>query len=149
MKSILATLTILSLLQASIASACESVHEMPHHEMQHGFVLADDDKFASHLVATGHHSRQTEILGELVIENAAENETYKVRKSLNNPKLVYFLFQAQKLDLPSLVEGQILTGHIVESQIGKYESKNIIIRAAKFKVHKVLLNLENPFFVGE
>ena len=148
MKSILATLTIFSLLQASPASACDSHHEMPH-EMQHGFVLADDDKFASHLVATGHHSRQTEILGELVIEDAAENETYKIRKSLNNPKQVYFLFQAQKLDLPTLSVGQVLTGHIVESQIGKYESKNIIIRSAKFKVQKVLLNLENPFFASE
>lgn len=116
------------------------------HEMQHGFVLAADDKFASHLVATGHHSRQAEITGELVISDPAEQQIYKQRKSLNNTGGSYFLFQAQTLNLPALQNGQILEGHIVESGIGKYEPKNIIVRKATFKVDKVLLNIENPFF---
>ena len=57
----------------------------------------------------------------------------------------YFLFQAQKLDLPSLAAEQVLTGHIVESKIGAYESKNIIVKTATFRVKKVLLNIPNPF----
>lgn len=120
-------------------------HAMPH-EMQHGFVLAAGDKFASHLVASGHHSRQTEVTGELIIEDASENEIYQQRKSLNSNGASYFLFQAQSLDLPSLKAGQILTGHIVESQVGKYEPKNTIVKKAIFKVDQVLLNMVNPFF---
>lgn len=123
-------------------------HTMPH-EMQHGFVLSADDKFGSHLVATGHHSRQTEIIGELSIEDRAEMESYSKRKSMNTHGGSYFLFQAQTLDLPSLAEGQVLNGHIVESQVGKYEPKNIIVKKARFKVDRVLLNLENPFFGNE
>jgi hypothetical protein len=147
--TILSVLALIGLLQPLQVQACASEHDMLHHEMQHGFVLSDDDKFASHLVATGHHSRQTEIIGELVIEDSVENDTYQHRKSLNAPKQVYFLFQAQALDLPSLKVGQVLTGPIVESKIGHYESKNIIIKNAKFKVSKVLLNIQNPFFTEQ
>ena len=50
------------------ANAQSSGHTMPH-QMQHGFVLAADDKFASHLVAPGHHSRQTEITAQLTIDD--------------------------------------------------------------------------------
>lgn len=62
---------------------------------------------------------------------------------------MYFLFQAQNLNLPTLESGQILTGHIVEAQVGKYEPKNVIVRQAKFKIEKILLNIENPFFGEE
>ena len=116
------------------------------HQMQHGFILSDKDQHASHLVASGHHSRQTEIAGTLVIDDSTEAELYNQRKALNSDGGVYFLFQAQQLDLPSLQKGQILLGHIVESRVGQYDSKNIIIKAAKFKVEKVILNIENPFF---
>lgn len=119
------------------------------HEMQHGFVLSADDIYGSHLVATGHHSRQAEIKGELVIEEESENEIYKKQKSINTDGRSYFLFQAQSLDLPSIKKGQVLTGHIVESQTGKYEPKNIIVKRAKFKIEKVIINLENPFFIDE
>ncbi len=119
-------------------------HSMPH-EMQHGFVLAADDKFASHLVATGHHSRQAEITGHLSIDEQHEMEIYEERKTMSAGGS-YFLFQAQSLDLPSLKAGQVLTGHIVESKVGNYEPKNIIVKRATYKVEKVLLNIENPFF---
>ena len=122
-------------------------HSMPH-EMQHGFVLAVDDKFASHLVATGHHSRQAEITGQLLIDDQQEMEFYQERK-IQSAGRSYFLFQAQNLDLPTLSDGQVLTGHIVESKIGDYEPKNKIVRSAIFKVQKVLLNIPNPFFVEE
>lgn len=119
-------------------------HSVPH-EMQHGFILAADDKFASHLVATGHHSRQAEITGQLRIEDPQEKEIYQERKA-QNAGGSYFLFQAQDLDLPTLSDGQVLTGHIVESKIGGYEPKNKIVGSASFKVEKVLLNIPNPFF---
>lgn len=120
-------------------------HSMPH-EMQHGFVLATDNKFASHLVASGHHSRQTEITGQLTIDDQQETAIYNERKILS-AGASYFLLQAQKLDLPSLKDGQVLTGHIVESKIGDYEPKNIIVKKASYKIEKVLLNIPNPFFV--
>ena len=120
-------------------------HTMPH-EMQHGFVLATDDKFASHLVATGHHSRQAEITGQLTIDDQQEMATYQERKTLSAGGS-YFLFQAQSLDLPSLKDGQVLMGHIVESKIGDYEPKNIIVQKASYKIEKVLLNIPNPFFI--
>lgn len=119
------------------------------HEMQHGFVLSADDIFGSHLVATGHHSRQTEIMGQLAIADQPELEHYTKRKSMNTSGGSYFLFQAQTLDLPSLKEGQVLLGHIVESQAGKYESKNIIVKNATFKVDRIILNIINPFFHEE
>jgi len=117
-----------------------------HHEMQHGFILSVDDKFASHLVATGHHSRQAEITGQLLVDEQREMEFYQERK-LQSAGRSYFLFQAQNLDLPTLSDGQVLTGHIVESKIGDYEPKNKIVRSATFKVEKVLLNTPNPFFI--
>lgn len=115
------------------------------HEMQHGFILAADDKFASHLVATGHHSRQTEITGELLIEDQQEMEIYRERK-LQSGGTTYFLFQAQTLDLPNLSAGQVLRGHIIESKIDDYEPENKIVRSAKYRVQQVLLNISNPFF---
>ena len=72
MKFIILFFTLMGFLNQS--DACDA-HERTYHEMQHGFVLAVDDKFASHLVANGHHSRQAEITGTLTIENAEENET--------------------------------------------------------------------------
>jgi hypothetical protein len=131
------------------SGAESSAHHQPQHEMQHGFVLSADDRFASHLVATGHHSRQTEITGHLVIEDPLENEIYLKRKAKNIDGRVYFLLQAQGLDLPSLKPGQVLRGHIVESEVGKYEHKNVILKDAKFVVEKILLNMENPFFGNE
>ncbi|MBY0415573.1 MAG: hypothetical protein K2Q18_15475 [Bdellovibrionales bacterium] len=117
-----------------------------YHEMQHGFVLSDDDKFASHLVATGHHSRQAEIISRLIIEDSDDKEIYMNRRILNTSGGSYFLFQAQNLNLPALKEGQILNGHIVESKSGEYEPKNIIVKKATLVVERVLLNIENPFF---
>lgn len=119
------------------------------HQMQHGFILADDDRFASHLVANGHHSRQTEIIGALDIQSTSELEFYQTRKNLSAANQSYFLFQAQQLDLPNLREGAFITGHIVESRIGAYEPKNIIVKSATFRVDKILLNIANPFFQEE
>jgi hypothetical protein len=130
---------------STLANAQLTGHRMPH-EMQHGFVLSADDKFASHLVASGHHSRQVEILGLLTIEDPIEAKLYEERKSLSGGNS-YFLFQAQKLDLPSIAAGQVLTGHIVESKTGLYEPRNIIIKKAKYTVDRVLLSVENPFFL--
>lgn len=129
----------------SYSHAQHAGHTMPH-EMQHGFVLAMDDQFASHLVASGHHSRQADITGQLTIDDQQEVAIYHERKILSAGGS-YFLFQAQNLDLPSLKDGQILKGHIVESKLGDYEPKNIIVKNASFKVKRVLLNLPNPFFV--
>lgn len=117
--------------------------------MQHGFILSENDSLGSHLVATGHHSRQTEISGELTILDGTERESYAERKALNAGGRAYFLFQAQQIDLTLLRAGQILTGHIVESTNGKYEPKNVIVKHAEFKIEKVLLNIENPFFKEE
>lgn len=146
------TIKIVSLLISLTGIATQSfaqnnsVHQ--YHEMQHGFVLAAGDQFASHLVATGHHSRQTEIVGQLIINDQREMEFYQERK-IQSAGSAYFLFQAQNLDLPTLSAGQVLTGHIVESKIGQYEPKNKVVRAAMFRVQKVLLNIPNPFFVEE
>lgn len=120
-------------------------HSMPH-EMQHGFVLAINDNFASHLVANGHHSRQVEITGKLFINDHQELKIYKERKKLSDGQ-TYFLFQAQNLDLPSIKNGQLLSGHIVESKMGEYESKNIIVKNATYKIDNILLNIVNPFFL--
>ena len=129
------------------ANAQSGGHTMPH-QMQHGFVLAAGDKFASHLVAPGHHSRQTEIIGQLTIDDQQELAIYNERK-ITSAGNFYFLFQAQNLDLPTLAAGQVLTGHIIESKIGAYESKNIIVKTAAFHVKKVLLNIPNPFFIED
>ncbi len=142
----LTVITIIALMGiGSQSHAQHAGHTMPH-EMQHGFVLAADDNFASHLVANGHHSRQAEITGRLSIDDQQEMAIYQERKKLSAGGS-YFLFQAQSLDLPSLKEGQVLTGHIVESKVGGYEPKNIIVKKATYKIKKVLLNIQNPFFV--
>lgn len=116
------------------------------HQMQHGFVLTADDSFASHLVATGHHSRQTVITGQLFIEDEQELNFYEDRKMMNSSGYSYFLFQAQALNLPSLKAGQVLRGHIVESKIGSYNPGNVIVKKAIYRVEKILLNIANPFF---
>lgn len=118
------------------------------HEMQHGFILSEDDQFASHLVASGHHSRQTEVIGQLIIYDQEESQFYQERK-LQSAGSSYFLFQAQNLDLPALRPGQVLSGHIIESKIGDYQPKNKIVRVANFYVNKIFLNIQNPFFSGE
>lgn len=117
------------------------------HEMQHGFILSNNDSLGSHLVANGHHSRQTEIVGQLTIPNANELAFYRQRKANSTTNQSYFLFQAQQLDLPRLNAGMTLTGHIVESRVGNYEPKNVIVKSATFKIQRVLLNIPNPFFV--
>lgn len=131
-------------LTATHALAQNGEHPMPK-EMQHGFVLSADDTFASHLVARGHHSRQTEITGQLIIEDDQEIILYKERKKQNSGGS-YFLLQAQYLDLPNLSNAQILRGHIIESKIGGYEPENKIVKSAIFKVQNVILNIPNPFF---
>ncbi len=147
MKNII-TLKFIALLISLIGTTVQSHAQHMSHEMQHGFVLTADDKFASHLVAPGHHSRQTEITGKLLINDQQEMEFYQERK-LQSAGSSYFLFQAQSLDLPTLADGQVLIGHIVESKIGGYEPKNKIVRSATFKVERVLLNILNPFFIEE
>jgi len=116
------------------------------HEMQHGFILTNNDTVGSHLVATGHHSRQTEIVGRLVIQDSNERDFYQDRKEQSSINHTYFLFQAQQLDLPNLSVGKILDGYIIESKIGKYETKNKIVNSATFEVKKIILNIPNPFF---
>jgi hypothetical protein len=139
-----------TVLAAGVLAILPGAHAQPdphalHHQMQHGFVLSADDSFASHLVANGHHSRQAEITGQLLIEGQQEKENYVNRKTLSAGGS-YFLFQAQNLDLPSLKPNQVLTGHISESKVGMYEPANIIVRRATFTIKRVLLNIENPFF---
>ena len=116
------------------------------HEMQHGFILATDDKFASHLVADGMHSRQTEVIGTLTITDQAENDLYQQKKSLNSDGKFYYFMLAQQVDLENVKEGQILSGPIVENEVGKFEPKKVLIKQAQFRIDKVLLNVENPFF---
>lgn len=116
------------------------------HVMQHGFILHGNDTLGSHLVASGHHSRHVEIIGKLVIRDVSELALYQQRKENSSINESYFLLQAQQLDLHSLTAGQVLTGHIIESKIGSYEPKNIIVKSANFYIRKVLLNIPNPFF---
>ncbi|WP_408097217.1 hypothetical protein ACJVC5_19460 [Peredibacter sp. HCB2-198] len=120
------------------------------HEMQHGFIISDDDRFFSHLVAQGHHSHQLDASGTLIIPSREEREIYRQHKELNVPlKKTYFLFQAQKLNLPSVKGGQVLTGHIIESPVGDYQPQNIIIRDARIQVDRVFINMVNPFYVND
>jgi hypothetical protein len=140
---------IIPLFSVIVAFAASIQVDAFAHGMQHGFILSDGDTFGSHLVANGHHSRQVEIIGQLVIQDADELIFYQARKEKSTINQTYFLFQAQHLDLPNLVAGTVLTGHIVESKIGNYEPKNIIVKSATFHVQKVLLNILNPFFVEE
>lgn len=119
------------------------------HEMQHGFILSADDTFGSHLVAQGHHSRQAEIKGQLVIQNLNDRALYQQRKMASTINQTYFVFQAQQLDLPNVTEGMTLEGHIIESKIGGYEPRNIVVKIATYEVKKVLLNIINPFFTED
>lgn len=131
---------LLSLMSLSTISHAE-------HLMQHGFVISNNDKFASHLVANGHHSWQADVTGSVTIDDQQDRAAYEQRKAANSNGGSYFLLQAQNLDLPSLKAGQVLTGHIIESKVGNYEPNNTIVRKATFTVDKVLLNMVNPFFV--
>ena len=117
------------------------------HPMQHGFILNLFGDFASHLVATGHHSHQVNIKGELTILSTNETSEYyrRLKHNVATGK-TYFLFQAQNLDLPSILPGHVLKGHIIESKVGSYEPNNIIVTEATYTVKEVLLNIENPFF---
>lgn len=124
----------------------ETALHIQAHEMQHGFILSENDTFGSHLVANGYHSRQTEVIGELTIEDLPERNYYQERKSLNTNNGSYFLLLAQHVDLANVKPGQVLSGPIVESAVGKYEPQNIIVKQAQFQIHKILLNVENPFF---
>lgn len=117
-------------------------------QMQHGFILSNNDTLGSHLVANGHHSRQVEISGQLMIRDTNELSFYNSRKRNNANNRSYFLFQSQQLDLPNLKVGMVLTGHIVESRTGYYDPQNKIVKLATFQVQKVLLNVPNPFFAG-
>ena len=117
--------------------------------MQHGFILTNNDTFGSHLVANGHHSRQTEILGQLTIANGKDAVFYHQRKLRSTANQTYFLFQAQQLDLPKLTAGMVLTGHIIESKIGGYEPQRVVVPSATFRIQRVLLNIPNPFFTRE
>lgn len=118
------------------------------HEMQHGFILSNNDSLGSHLVANGHHSRQVEVVGQLTIASSNEQAFYRQRKENSAINQTYFLFQAQQLDLPRLTVGMTLTGHIVESRMGSYEPKNVIVKSATFRIQRILLNIPNPFFVS-
>ena len=60
-----------------------------------------------------------------------------------------FILLAQQVDLQNLSAPQTLQGHIVKSEVGKYEPSNVVIKAAKFRVDRVLLNVANPFFKEE
>lgn len=117
--------------------------------VQHGFILSNDDTFGSHLVANGHHSRQVEIVGQLIIPNGKNAVFYHHRKLNSYANQSYFLFQAQQLDLPRLAAGMVLTGHIIESDIGGYDPKNVVVPLAIFRVQRVLLNIPNPFFTSD
>lgn len=145
--SCLLTLTAGTVPRSGLAQENHHEHHHEHHEMQHGFVLSDDDLHGSHLVANGHHSRQVSILGKLSISNTGEENIYHQQKKENRlARKSYFLFQAQHLDLPTLKAGQVLLGHIVESPIGDYTPKNIIVKEASFVVSEVPVNVINPFF---
>ena len=149
MKNLISTLTIAIALIAGSAptTAFSQEKASPHHEMQHGFILSDSDQFASHLVANGHHSRQVDISGELTIKSNEERIFYLNQKTGNLPeRKTYFLFQAQNIDLPSVQVGQVLSGHIIESKVGDYEPKNIIVREATFVINAIHINIANPFF---
>ncbi len=117
--------------------------------MQHGFILSNNDTMGSHLVANGHHSRQVEIVGQLTIPNGKDAVFYHQRKLGSAARQTYLLLQAQQLDLARVTTGMVLTGHIIESRIGGYEPKNVVVPEATFRVQRVLLNIPNPFFTGE
>ena len=138
-----ALLTIFNLFFATLLMATET----EQHPMQHGFILAKKDTFATHLVASGHHSRQVSVWGKLKIIDKKERYIY-VSKRKENKNQFYYLFQAQHLDLPSLKVGETLKGHIVESKVGSYQPGNKIVSEAEFKVEYIFINLLNPFFLN-
>jgi hypothetical protein len=130
------------------ANAQDGHHSHPSmgHEMQHGFIISDDETFFSHLVATGHHSHQLTLSGKLSIKDLREKTFYDEHKKKNKPYKSYFLFQAQKLDLPATTHGQILRGHIIESPVGDYTPNNVIVKNAEIIIDRVYINIPNPFF---
>jgi hypothetical protein len=116
--------------------------------MQHGLVIADGDAFFGHLLAPGHHDHQLDFSGRLAIRDAAEAAVYRERRKRNaEEKGPYFLFQAQKLNLPLTAPGQVLRGHIVEAPIGGYTPRKVIVREATVEVTDVRPNVVNPFFI--
>ncbi len=146
--TVLLTTVAISLSQFGFNANAQVGHHHPSmgHEMQHGFIISDDENFFSHLVATGHHSHQLSLSGKLTIHDSRERDFYLDQKKKNNPKKSYFLFQAQKLDLPSTNQGQVLRGHIIESPIGDYQPTNVIVKNAEIEIDKVHINVPNPFF---
>ena len=110
---------MIKVLNLVMVLACFQAADAVAQGMQHGFILAEDDSLASHLVASGHHSRQVNVTGQLSIPDADGRRRYVVRRASANG--TYFLFQAQNLDLPDIAVGQVLRGHIVESEIGTYD----------------------------
>ncbi len=117
------------------------------HEMQHGFIIPESDSFFGHLVASGHHSHQLSFSGILSINDPEARDFYESRRKINtSQKTSYFLFQAQKLNLPQTASGQVLVGHIVECPIGGYTPQNIVVREAKIEVGEIFINVINPFF---
>ena len=97
------------------------------------------------LVAQGHHSYQASISGELIISDESELKKYKERRRLGEGKS-YFVLQAQNFYLPGLAVGQILKGHIIESELGNYQPMNKIVLDANFLVNTVHMGVPNPFF---
>ena len=113
------------------------------HPMQHGFILSHDGSMAAHLVATGHHSRQVVVEGCLQL-SAKDRQIFA---DWANDDQYYMLFQAQDTDLPSVVSGMTLRGHIVAIEKGTYDPTNVIIKEATYRVAAVPLNVANPFFI--
>lgn len=138
-----------AILISSIVAQDHNEHELPEAKMQHGFILSHDDAFATHLVASGPHSRQVDLSGQLVIEDIKEKEVYIEKKIFNSKGKNYFLLQAQNVDLKNIKQGQVLQGHIIESEVGTYGPRNIIVQKAKFLISKIFINIDNPFFITD
>lgn len=137
-------LLVTTLLLKSLSSNAFAQHA---HEMQHGFIISEDEAYFSHLVATGHHSHQLSLSGKLKIHDPSEREVFTEKQKENVSKKSYFLFQAQKLNLPHTHQGQVLHGHIIESPVGDYWPKNVVVKDAEIEVKKVHINTINPFFL--
>ncbi|HEY8278918.1 MAG TPA: hypothetical protein VIH99_04800 [Bdellovibrionota bacterium] len=139
---------MLSLIVGSLYASAHTAHEP--HPMRHGFILHRDGKAASHLVADGHHSRQTEVQGRLLFDSTNDELNYLVQRQRDDKnKESYFVMLAQGVDLPAVKAGDILEGPIAEMHLGAFEPKNELIKHAKFEVQEVILNVENPFFKEE
>lgn len=115
-----------------------------NHKIQHGFVLSEDGNYATHLVATGHHSWQMTLAEELSVP---PSQKHRLATKLA-AKGQYLLLQAQDLDLNNVEAGTVLTGHIVQADYGDYLPQNKQFPVATFTVTKVIVNLPNPFFKG-